>query len=70
MFIYSCHKKQLINVAHIVKMYIDAPCFEQRDFAVYASLSFGQGTICLHRGTAENCAEYLKNFMKEVQNNG
>ena len=70
MFIFSCHKKQLVNVAHIVKMYIDARCYEQRDFVVYASLSFGQGTICLHRGTEESCAEYINNFMKEVQNNG
>lgn len=69
MFIYSYRTTQLVNVDHIVKMCIDAPCLEQRDFVVYASLSFGNGTVCLHRGTEESCAEYINNFMKEVQNN-
>lgn len=70
MFIKSVSGQQLVNVAHIVKVYISDPQYEQTDWRVYASLSFGQGTVTLHRGTAESCAEYLKNFMKEVQNNG
>lgn len=70
MFIKSVSGQQLVNVAHIVKVYISAPQFEQKDWVVYASLSFGCGVVTLHRGTAKSCAEYLKNFMKEVQNNG
>ena len=70
MFIYSYRKEILVNVEHIVKMYIEAPYLQQRDFVVCASLSFGNGTVCLHRGTEKSCAEYINNFMKEVQNNG
>lgn len=70
MFIKSVNGQQLVNIAHIVKVYISDPKFEQKDWIVYAGLSFGLGTVPLHRGTAESCAEYLKNFMKEVQNNG
>lgn len=69
MFIKSISGQQLVNVAHIVKVYISDPQFEQKDWIVYASLSFGHGAVALHRGTAESCAEYLKNFMKEEQNN-
>lgn len=70
MFIPTYGKNSLINVAHIVRVYVEPPYLEQRDYRVYASLSFGNGTVALHRGNEESCAEYLKNFAKEVQNNG
>lgn len=70
MFIRNYYNHTLVNVAHIVKVYVTEPQLEQTDYRVYALLSFGGGTVTLHRGTEDSCADYLTNFMKEVQNNG
>lgn len=70
MFIRNYYNNTLVNVAHIVTVYISSPYLEQRDYRVYANLAFGYGNAILHRGTEESCAEYLANFLKEVQNNG
>lgn len=64
MFISGYYENTIVNLDHIVKVYITEPQLEQRDYRVYALLSFGGGTVTLHRGTAESCAEYLKNFVQ------
>lgn len=69
MFISGYYENVIVNLDHIVRVYTEPPYLEQRDYRVYALLSFGGGTVTLHRGTAESCAEYLKNFVQNAGKN-
>ena len=60
MFIYSLEKKSLINTAHIVSVYIDAPQYEAKDWRVYCSTRMG--SHLLYRGTEKGCADFLEAF--------
>lgn len=72
MFISNYYKNSLVNVDHIVRVYLAEPQFEQRDWRVYADMAFGYGSETMCRGSKQLCVTYLKNFwlLKEVQNDG
>ena len=61
-FIWNDSNTTLVNTAHIVTMGISVPMYEQKDYRVYATLSFGNGSVCLHRGTEESCKAYMGDF--------
>lgn len=54
------HAGNLINTAHIVTVSLSAPMFEQKDYTVVASLTYG--TAILFRGTEDKCKTYMENF--------
>lgn len=66
MFIPNYNKTAIINTAHIVKAVITEPYLEQRDYRVVASLSFGQGSSILHKGTEDSCTAYLAELYKTL----
>ncbi len=66
MFVTNYSKTAIINVAHIVRVDITEPYLEQRDYRVVASLSFGQGSSILHKGTEESCTAYLAELYRTI----
>ena len=64
MFVANHSKTAIVNVAHIVKVVITEPYLEQRDYRVVASLSFGQGSSILHKGTKESCERKLQELYR------
>lgn len=63
MFIYNYSKNQLLNTAHITRLTLDAPKFEQKDWCVYCYN--GAGAHLLYRGTETGCKEFIEEFRKK-----
>ena len=64
MFITNHDRTAIINTAHIVMVGISSPYLEQKDYRVVASLSFGQGSSILHKGTKESCERKLQELYR------
>lgn len=62
MFIPNYKKTALVNSAHIIRVDIDPPRLEQRDYIVVAKLTYGDAI--LHRGTEDECVMYIAGLSK------
>lgn len=60
-FIWNHDKTALINVNHIVRIYLDPPLYEQKDYHVVCSVIM-QGNSILLKGTKKECEAYLSEF--------
>lgn len=54
----------LINVDHIVRIYIDPPAFEAKKHRVIATLTYG--CALLHSGTEASCKAFLAQFLNDI----
>lgn len=66
MFVANYSKTAIVNVDHIVKVVITEPYLEQKDYQVVASLSFGQGSSILHKGTEDSCTQFLAELYRTI----
>lgn len=62
MFIPNYKKTAIINSAHIIRVDIDPPYLEQRDYMVVAKLTYGEAILC--RGTEAECEMYICGLSK------
>lgn len=61
MFVWDYGKKTLVNVNHIVRVFLSEPYLEQMKFRVACTVENG-GSLILMEGTKEECLDYMANF--------
>lgn len=64
MFIPNYDKTEIINVRHIIKIYISEPAFEQKDYCVICNIMLGS-TAILYRGEKSDCEQFIANIYRQ-----
>lgn len=55
--------RELVNTAHVQRLYLKSPEFEQTEYAVIAYLT--HGTAVMWKGDEHSCLDYMWNWERD-----
>lgn len=59
-WVWNYDKTELVNTHHIVSLKREAPALAQKDYIVYAVMTYG--TKIMYRGNRDDCISYMDDF--------